>query len=132
MAKISKEEQWRMEGISYAIRFLESGKTLEDLQKDARIRGAYNIPVTVSKRDMHDLSNRITDIVLSRAIDLCCFVLRTEWKFGAIRIKKFMDQMDEAARQINKGDLFDWDDLDYLIEKELGLEHVSLQGGDGR
>ena len=123
MAKISKEQQWRLEGIGYAVRYLEQGHTLEDLQKDARIRGAYNIPVAVSKQEMHDLSNRITDIVLSKAMDLCCFVLRTEWDFGAVRIARFRKQMNDASKDMNQGNLFSWDDIDYLIEKELGLEH---------
>ena len=125
MAKVSKEEQARLEGIGYAIRYLEQGHTLEDLQKEARIRGAYNIPVAVSKKDMRILSDRITDIVLSKAMDLSCFVLRTEWDFGSVRVARFRSQMNDAAKDMNKGNLFGWDDVDYLIEKELGIERTN-------
>lgn len=121
MAKVSKEELARREGIGYAIRYLEQGHTLDELKLEAKFRGAYNIPLKATEKDMNDFINRNTAIVFERLVELFCFVLRTEYKFGAVRIDRFLDKVHEATKEIRSGNLYDWDDLKYLLEKELGL-----------
>lgn len=121
LAKVSKEELARREGIGYAIRYLEQGHTLDELKLEAKFRGAYNIPLKATEKDMNEFINRNTAIVFDRMTELFCFVLRTEYKFGEKRIGRFLDQVQDVTKEIRSGNLYDWDDLKYLLEKELRL-----------
>lgn len=125
MAKISKEQQYRMEGISYAVRFLENGHTLDELRVDAKMRGAYNIPLNIGRTELNEFVKRMQGSLVEGIRLVSCIALRTEFGFGAKRIDKFIDAYNDRFKDMNNG-MFGWDDLVYMIEKELGLEHVSL------
>lgn len=122
MAKVSKEEQARREGIGYAIRYLEQGHTLDDLILEAKFRGAYNIPLNVSSAVMNEFGSRMMAAIFDKTINLCIFVLRIRFGFGKVRCDRFMQGVADTADEIIKGDLFDWDDMRYMVEQELGLK----------
>lgn len=122
MSKISKEQQWRLEGMSYAVRYLEQGHTLEDLQTEVKFRGAYNIPLNVSSAVMNEFGSRMMAAIFDKTINLCIFVLRVRFGFGKVRCDRFMQGVADTADEIIKGDLFNWDDMRYLVEQELGLK----------
>ena len=124
MAKVSKEQSARLEGIGYAVRFLESGKTLEQLQIDAKMRGAYNIPLNVSKAELNDFVRRVQGSIIEGVILLACMALRTEFGFGKSRVEKFMQAMHDRSADMNRN-FYDWDDLEYLVTKELGIERTN-------
>ena len=121
MAKVSKEQQWRMEGISYAVRFMEEGHDLQELKAEARMRGAYNIPLKMSHAEYDSFMLRACSSIVDAFMLLSCMVLRTEFKFGATRIERFKRAYEERAKDMTDG-LFSWSDLQWMIEKELGLK----------
>ena len=121
MAKISKEEQARKEGMSYAVRFLDQGHTLDELRADIQMRGAYNIPLRISKAEHDEYMMRATAAIVEGFMLMSVMVLRTEFKFGASRIERFKRVYEERAKDLTDG-LYGWDDLKWLIDKELGLK----------
>ena len=54
MARMSKEEQARREGMAYALSFARE-KGLDALEADLKMRNAIDLPLRVSKADL-DLS----------------------------------------------------------------------------
>lgn len=49
-----KEEKWRMEGASYALRIVRE-KGIDGLEQDLKMRGALNIPLTLKSKDMEEM-----------------------------------------------------------------------------
>ena len=58
MAKISKEEQARREGMAYALR-LAKEKGIDALEEDLKMRNAINLPLRVSKADLSKFSENV-------------------------------------------------------------------------
>ena len=54
MAKISKEEQARREGMAYALR-LAKEKGIDALEEDLKMRNAIDLPLRVSKADLSSI-----------------------------------------------------------------------------
>lgn len=50
--------------------------------------------------------------------------LRTEFGFGKSRVEKFMQAMHDRSADMNRN-FYDWDDLEYLVTKELGIERTN-------
>ena len=55
MARMSKEEQARREGMAYALRFARE-KGLDALEADLKMRNAIDLPLRVSKADLDKFS----------------------------------------------------------------------------
>ncbi len=126
MAKISKEQQWRMEGFSYAISKLEEGRTLEDLKKEARVRGAYGIPINLSKTEIDKFGEKVKEHVIRTILLMSCNVLQDEFDFGKKRIGRFMDRFNRKTGAMKYG-FVSWMDIANSLQKELGIEVELLE-----
>ena len=126
MAKISKEQQWRMEGFSYAISKLEEGRTLEDLKKEAKVRGAYGIPINLSKAEIDKVGEKVKEHVIRTILLMSCNVLQDEFDFGKKRIGRFMDRFNRKTGAMKYG-FVSWMDIANSLQKELGIEVELLE-----
>ena len=125
MAKISKEQQWRMEGFAYAISKLEAGATLEDLKKEAKVRGAYGIPINLSKAEIDRFGEKVKTYVIRTLLLMCCNVLQDEFEFGKKRISRFMDRFESKTSAMKYG-YVTWLDMSTHMSKELGIQFEFL------
>lgn len=58
MAKSSKEEQARREGMAYALRIAKE-KGIDALEEDLKMRNAIDLPLRVSKADLDKFSDNV-------------------------------------------------------------------------
>lgn len=58
MAKLSKEEIAKREGMAYALR-LAKEKGIDELEKDLQMRNCHNIPVGLSQKQLNDFSQTV-------------------------------------------------------------------------
>lgn len=128
MAKTSKDDQLRMEGVSYAIRFLENGKTLEDLKEDARRRGGADIPIWVSKTMEREYSDRVKMNVIRTVLLMACSVLQAEFEFGNVgrdgrqgRLARFVTKFNQYCGDMLQGDI-NWEDLQKELARTTGID----------
>ena len=125
MAKVSKEQQWRMEGFAYAISKLEAGATLEDLKKEAKVRGAYGIPINLSKAEIDRFGEKVKTYVIRTLIIMSCNTLQDEFDFGRKRIQRFMDRFQEKSSAMKYG-YVTWLEMSAQMSKELGIQFELL------
>ena len=58
MARMSKEEQARREGMAYALRIAKE-KGIEALEEDLKMRNVIDLPCRVSKADLSKFSENV-------------------------------------------------------------------------
>ena len=128
MAKMKKEEQARLEGVGYAIRFLEQGNTLEDLKEDARRRGATMTPIWVTKAMESDYCDRVKVNTMQTILLMACSVLQAEFDFGNAqrggnpgRLARFVNKFNQYCGDMLNGDM-DWGDLKQELARTTGID----------
>lgn len=121
MAKLSREERARMEGFSYAIRKLEEGKTLEDLQAEAKMRGVYGLPIDLTQAEVDRFGEKVKKKVIENVLLMTCSVLQDEYGFGTKRIDRFMERFNGRTNAI-KFNYVTWADIGQQMSKELGIQ----------
>lgn len=63
MAKISKEEQARREGMAYALRIAKE-KGIKELEKDLQMRRIFDLPVALNKSDLKAVDKTMAQFIL--------------------------------------------------------------------
>jgi hypothetical protein len=125
LAKVSKEQQWRMEGFSYAISKLQGGATLEDLVSEAKMRGAYGIPINISRAELNRFEEKVKTNVVRTVLLMSCNTLQDEFDFGKKRIKRFMDRFQMKSSAMKQG-YIDLVDISKHMAKELNIQFEFL------
>lgn len=120
MGKLSKEEQWRREGMSFALKIAKE-KGIAGLEEDLRMRGAVGLPIPVSKNALDECVENIKCNTIDTVVILMAAVLRDEFDFGRVRIQRFMDRFEEKADCI-AGDYCTWNDYIVTLKAETGIE----------
>lgn len=121
MGKISKEMQWRLEGISFALRYLEShDNDIEALKAEASRRGACGIPLTISETEEAEYSRRIKEAYKRALMALTVTVLHDEFGFGSTRLDRYRDRFNTIASCI-ADKYVTFDDLAQMIKDETGV-----------
>ena len=90
--RFSKEEQARLEGMKYALRFLEAnGNSVEALRDEVAARGALGLPIPVSTKELDNYERAVKANQLDCIVVLALAILHDKYGFGEKRIKAFLD-----------------------------------------
>lgn len=99
MARMSKEEQARREGMAYALRFARE-KGLDALEADLKMRNAIDLPLRVSKADLDKFSDNVKYNTVLYVKILMAVTMHDEFGFGNKRIKQMFERFDNKAECI--------------------------------
>lgn len=127
MAKESKEEIARREGMTYALRIAKE-KGIEGLEEEIKFRGITKIPLSVSRSACDDAINRIKLNTIDTITILFAATLRDEFDFGTKRVQRALDRFNDKAENII-GNYCTWDDYIQVIQEELGIT-LSIRKND--
>ena len=121
MARLSKEELARREGMGYALRIAKE-KGVKALEDDLRWRDALNVPVKVSKKDLDTFSANVREQTFTTVLTLMLVVLHDEWGFGRKRLEKTMDHFWGSTIALSDPDYASWQDYVGILKNECGIE----------
>lgn len=92
MARLTKEDKWRREGMSYALRVAEE-KGIDGLREDLKLRGAINLPIPVDEKMLNEFAYDIKDNVVDSMLILLAATLHDEFGFGEKRVQRAVDRL---------------------------------------
>lgn len=122
MAKLSKETQWRNEGMAYALKIAkESG--VNALEEELKMRGLTDVPLRVNKQKAQEFCDNVKENVVNHVLLLSLVTLRDEFEFGAKRLKQFQERFTDKASCI-AGDWTTWEEQVKVLAEEVGIEYV--------
>ena len=127
MGKISKEEQARLQGMSYALRVAKE-KGIDGLESDLRMRNIVGLPVPVSRKAMDECIVNIKNNVVDTFIILLAATLHDEFGFGEKRVQRAINRFNLKAECL-ADDYCTWDDQIQIVKEELGIE-LSIRKND--
>lgn len=116
----SKEEQARREGMSYALRYAKE-HGLEALEQDLKKRGAYNIPIMISDKELKEFTDNAKMMLLDTVLILSSMTLHDEFGFGKERLSRFIDRFNQKAECIGE-EYTSWQDQIDILKEECGIE----------
>lgn len=116
----SKEEQARREGMSYALRYAKE-HGLEALEQDLKKRGAYNIPIRISDKELKEFTDNAKTMLLDTVLILSSMTLHDEFGFGKERLSRFIERFNQKAECIGE-DYTSWQDQIDILKEECGIE----------
>ena len=105
MAKVDKEQKWRMEGYKSALEFVKKNG-VEALEADIRRRGFLGIPVGISKSQIDKFILQITMNLNQTVQTMALMTLNDTFGFGRTRLMRFKEAFDKNTEAI-----FDFDNL---------------------
>lgn len=117
----SKEEQARREGMSYALRYAKN-HGIEALENELKMRGAYNIPIRISDKDLQAFTDNAKMMLLDTVLILASMTLHDEFGFGHDRLQRFVERFNFKAECIGD-DYTTWQDQIDILKEECGLEY---------
>ena len=120
MAKLSKEEIARREGMAYALRIAKE-KGIEALEEDLKMRNAINLPCRVSKADLDKFSENVKYNIVFYIKILMAVTMHDEFGFGNKRIKQMFKRFDLKAECL-ADDYTTWDEQVSIIAEECGID----------
>lgn len=120
MAKLSKEEIARREGMAYALRIAKE-KGIEALEEDLKMRNAIDLPCRVSKADLDKFSENVKYNIVFYIKILMAVTMHDEFGFGNKRIKQMFKRFDLKAECL-ADDYTTWDEQVSIIAEECGID----------
>ena len=120
MRRVNKEQRLRVEGMNYALRIAKS-KGIDELEKECKFRGEYNIPMTISREKIKEVSELIQKTTIETVTLMSAVVLRDEFGFGEKRMNQFLDRFALKTSCLETGEVT-WDDLIEQMKEEVGIE----------
>lgn len=130
MNKMREYERGREDGLLLARKIVKKDG-LEGLMKEIKFRGATGIHTSLAAKDLGRASEQIREEVFVMILILGAASLHDCFGFGAKRILKWMDKMQEGAEYISD-DLATWDDYKDEIASQLGITIRYERGNDGK
>ena len=119
--RLSKEEQWRLEGMKYCLRYLEvNNNDVEALRDELAARGAMNIPFPMTSADIRNYERAVKANMLDCMVTLTLAILHDKWGFGPKRVRQFLDAFMECSDAM-ENDRLAWVDLQKGLYEECGL-----------
>ena len=120
MAKINKEEQWRREGIAYALKIAKE-RGIEGLEEELKYRNISLVPIAVSKEKMDECVNNIKLNTIDTMLILSASTLRDEFEFDKDKIAQFIERFNLKAECLVDG-WCTWNDQIQTLAEECGIE----------
>lgn len=124
MARMSKEEIARREGIVYAYNLVKN-KGIEALELDIKNRNITDCPVGISEKDMNAFVENVRMNVVDTFLIMNCVVLQDEFDFGKKRIERFIARFNSKA-EVLSDNYASWDDYREQLSRELKID-LSIQ-----
>lgn len=113
MAKVTKEFEWRMQGMLFAYDIAKK-EGLEALHKDIKTRGFFKTHLSISKKELDDFIGKISHNMYTIALTSICIALHDEFGFGKERLHRFKEKFRKVI-----DDTMDFD--------RVGQQYVSLE-----
>lgn len=120
MAKLSKEEMARREGMAYALRIAKE-KGIDALEEDLKMRNAIDLPLRVSKADLSKFSENVKYNIVFYIKVLMAVTMHDEFGFGNKRIKQMFKRFDLKAECL-ADDYTTWNEQVSIIAEECGID----------
>ena len=118
---MTKVERWRMEGMSFCLRYLdEHGNDVEGLKREIKWRGAGSIPLALSKADENRFCKAVRENCLDTVLIMTLAVLHDTFGFGRIRANRFKAAFNQAAEYL-QDDCINWTEIRKGLEEQLGM-----------
>lgn len=119
MARLSKEEQARREGMQVALDWVEK-LGLDGAKKELEYRGIHGIPIQVNKSDLNKFNETVKQNCINTMTTLCCWALHDEFGFGHERLQKFIDAANYKADSLARS-FCCWEDVIEMMFDETGV-----------
>ena len=117
-----KEERWRAEGMDFCIRFLDkNGDDVEALRQEVKRRGAYHIPVWVTKSEETEFCHRVKTTCLDTILIMTVAILHDNFGFGMKRVNRFREAFNYASELLSD-DCINWDEIQQGIREQLSMD----------
>lgn len=113
MAKVTKEYEWRMQGILYAHKIAKE-QGIEALEEDIRMRGFFKTPLALTKAERQNFVLNVSTNLYATILSVVCMVLHDQLGFGKKRLHRFKKYFDEVSEAV-----FDFD--------KVGQHYVTLE-----
>ena len=114
MARISKEERLRQEGMAQAYRIAQT-RGIDGLKKEIEIRKLTGIPVGISPSALEESIRRIKENTIDTVNILTAMTLHDEFGFGASRIERFRKRFDFKEKYVT------WLEMINTLKEETGV-----------
>lgn len=102
MAKLSKDELARMEGMSYALKIAKE-KGIEGLEEELKFRQAYDVPLKISITELNKFADSFKYTVMDTVSLMSVYVLRDNFGFGHVRTDRFIKKFNEYTESLVGG-----------------------------
>lgn len=118
--RLSKEEQARREGMSYALRIAKE-KGIEGLEEELKFRNAVNIPVGVSQKQVNDFVEETKNTILDTVLLMSVNCIRDEFGMGKTRCERFVKRFNSYSESL-VGEYVTWAEIAEAMKDEMGLD----------
>lgn len=125
--RLSREETARRQGMEYALRVAKE-KGIEGLEAEIKRRGRTFAPCLIPQKEMDEFTMNVKRHTIGVITALSEMVLRDKFGFGATRLNRFKDYMNDLADSIDK-DYLTVDDVINVIKEETGVD-LTFQKND--
>ena len=126
-----RDERNRLEGMNYALRYLEGHKwDAESLREDIKRRGAYRIPIAITKREEEEFANRVKDNAIDTILTMSLMVLLDEFDFTPEQLNQFKARFNKKTECLTD-DFTSWDAQLQILAEEAGIDQkIRWNGSD--
>lgn len=119
-----KEEQWRMEGMAFCLRFLEAhDNDVAALKEEIRYRGAADMPLAISRAQKAEFADRVKRTLMETVLIVALAVLHDTFGFEPVRCRRFIDKFNWAG-DLLADDCINWQEMQDGIREQLGIDTV--------
>ena len=118
--KINKEEQWRRQGMAYALKVAKE-KGVEGLAEEIKFRNISQVPIAISRAKIDECILNIKLNTIDTMLILSASTLRDEFRFGKDRLARFVERFNSKAECLVDG-FCTWDDQMQMLAEECGIK----------
>lgn len=127
MSAKAQKEAGRLEGIAYAVNFLNThNNDIEALKEDAKRRGIDCNHILLPYDTQSELTKKVTKDVIPKLmhyfIILSCITLHDEFDFEGDELRQFADRFNEKAACIDE-DYTTWEETEAILKEECGFDY---------
>lgn len=122
MSRLSKDEQLRREGMSYALRVAKE-KGVDGLEEELARRGASEVPIRITQAQISQYSQAVKHNVVFYMGVMVRGILLDKFDFNEEQLKAFNAYLEERSECIS-GDYTTWEEQINILNEECGLEIV--------
>lgn len=113
MTKVSKEFEWRMQGMLYAHKIAKE-QGIDALEADIRMRNFLRVPLNINKKEIDEFKLFISENLYHTMLTVTLMVLHDHLGFAKKRLLDFKEKFDAMTQTI-----FDFD--------QMGQHYVTLE-----